>query len=246
MSEVALSCRSVRKSFVTGNGPVLALDNLNVDLLADTFTAIVGPSGCGKSTLLHIIAGLDSDYLGELEWHTDNSRIGYLFQQPRLLPWMNIAQNVAFVLEPRGHSRSEATETAMQYLKLVGLEGFEQSYPTQLSGGMQQRAAMARALAMEPEVMLMDEPLGSLDELTARRMRAELLRLFEDRPRTVLFITHNVTEAAFLADQVIVMSGRPGRVTAQIPVDLPKPRDYDDPRIAAIAHEIVRNLHLDE
>jgi ABC-type nitrate/sulfonate/bicarbonate transport system ATPase subunit len=159
---------------------------------------------------------------------------------------MNIAQNVAFVLEPTGQTRKEATATAMHYLQLVGLEGFEHSYPAQLSGGMQQRAAMARALAVEPEVMLMDEPLGSLDELTARRMRAELLRLFEDSPRTVLFITHNVTEAAFLADQVIVMSGRPGRIVAQIPVDLPKPRDYDDPLVAAIAHEIVRQLHLDE
>jgi ABC-type nitrate/sulfonate/bicarbonate transport system ATPase subunit len=246
MSEIALSCRNLGKSFVTGNGLVVALDNLNIELPAHTFTALVGPSGCGKSTLLHIITGLDTGYEGELEWYTGNSRIGYLFHQPRLLPWMNISQNVAFVLESHGQTRSEATTTATRYLKLVGLEGFEHCYPAQLSGGMQQRAAMARALAIEPEIMLMDEPLGSLDELTARRMRGELLRLLEDTPRTVLFITHNVTEAAFLADQVLVMSERPGRIVAQIPVDLPKPRDYDDPRIAAIAREIVRSLHLDE
>lgn len=245
MTTISLSCRNLRKSFDTDDGTVVALDGLSFDIPAHCFTALVGPSGCGKSTLLHIISGLDTKYEGDLAWNTPNRRIGYLFQQPRLLPWMDIAHNVAFVLQEAGRSAAEALETARHYLALVGLEGFERKYPAQLSGGMQQRAAMARALAIEPEVMIMDEPFGSLDELTARRMRAEVLRLFHGTPRTVLFVTHNVTEAAFLADQILVMSERPGRIVAELPVNLPKPRDYDDPAVAAIAHEIIHHLRIE-
>lgn len=245
MNQIALTCRTLRKTFETADGQVIALDDLSVDIPANSFTALVGPSGCGKSTLLHIIAGLDTTYAGDLTWHTTNHRIGYLFQQPRLLPWMDIVHNVAFVLQESGQARVDALAKAQHYLALVGLKGFERKYPAQLSGGMQQRAAMARALAVEPDVMIMDEPFGALDELTARRMRAEVISLFQDTPRTVLFVTHNVTEAAYLADRVLVMSGRPGRIVADLPVNLPRPRDYDDPAVAAMAHQIIHHLRMD-
>lgn len=242
---IALACNHIRKIYQSSAGPVLALDNVNVEIPANQFTAIVGPSGCGKSTLLHLIAGLDTDYEGEVHWHIANRRVGYLFQQPRLLPWMTVRQNVAFVLDAQNQNRDEVESVANRYLHLVGLQGFERSFPSQLSGGMQQRVAMARALAVEPEVILMDEPFGSLDELTARRLRTEMLRLYQENPRTVLFITHNVTEAAFLADRVLVMCKRPGHIITEIPVDLPRPRDYDDPAVAAIAHRIVQSLRLE-
>jgi ABC-type nitrate/sulfonate/bicarbonate transport system ATPase subunit len=245
MNPIALSCHNLHKTFDTADGTVVALDGVSLDIPANSFTALVGPSGCGKSTLLHIIAGLDTAYTGDLSWGIASHRMGYLFQQPRLLPWMDIVHNVAFVLQESGQTRAQMLATAKHYLTLVGLEGFERKYPAQLSGGMQQRVAMARALAVEPEVMIMDEPFGALDELTARRMRAEVIGLFQDTPRTVFFVTHNVTEAAFLADRVLVMSGRPGHIVAELPVNLPRPRDYDDPAVASMAHQIIHHLRMD-
>lgn len=245
MSATALAFRNIHKTFETIQGPVKALEGLSLELAAKSFTAVVGPSGCGKSTLLHIAAGLDSQFEGEFVVPPGASRKAYLFQSPRLLPWLTAEENVAFVREAQGESRREAQAAARRYLRLVGLVGFEERFPSHLSGGMQQRVAMARALAVEPEVMLMDEPFSALDELTARRLRAELLLLYKESPRTVLFVTHNATEAAFLADRVVVMSPRPGRVMAEIPVTLPRPRDFDDPAVALIAHEIIRNLQLE-
>lgn len=243
---IALTCRNLSKTFVTNQDEaLLALDRVNLEVQAHRFTAVVGPSGCGKSTLLHIIAGLDSDFEGQFISSIKGNRIAYIFQQPRLLPWLSAERNVAFILEALGQSRPEALTAARHYLHLVGLSGFEQCFPSQLSGGMQQRIALARALAVEPELMLMDEPFASLDELTARRMRDELLRLFQGMARTVLFVTHNVTEAAFLADRVIVISKRPGRILAEIPINLPRPRDYDGAAVAALAHNIFEKLQLD-
>ncbi len=242
MKSVTFSCRNLSKTFQTSRGPIWALRDLNFALPTGSFTAVIGPSGCGKSTLLHIIAGLDTQFEGEVPVSAAHCRKGFLFQSPRLLPWLTAEQNVSFVREARGESRREALNMARQHLRRVGLVGFADHFPNHLSGGMQQRVALARALAVEPEVILMDEPFAALDELTARRMRAELLQLYDESPCTVLFITHNVTEAAFLADRVVVMSPRPGRLLAEITVDLPRPRDYDASDVAEIAHTIVGHL----
>jgi ABC-type nitrate/sulfonate/bicarbonate transport system ATPase subunit len=241
----ALTFQNVEKWFPTAHGRLQALAGINLTAPGRTLTAVVGPSGCGKTTLLHIAAGLDTQYSGEviLPAGTGKRGLAYVFQAPRLLPWLTAAQNVSFVLEERGHSHGDARAAARRTLEMVGLGGFEQRFPGQLSGGMQQRVALARALATEPDVLLMDEPFGSLDEITARRLRAELLRLHEANPHTVLFVTHNVTEAAFLADRGVVMSARPGRIIAEINVDLPHPRDYDDPAVSAVAREITQLLH---
>jgi NitT/TauT family transport system ATP-binding protein len=243
----ALTFQDVSKWFPTPNGRLQALDGVTLSVPSRTFTAIVGPSGCGKSTLLHIAAGLDSQYTGQviLPPGVTARGLAYVFQAPRLLPWLTAEQNVSFVLEERGQPRQQARSKARATLDMVGLIGFEDRFPGQLSGGMQQRVALARALATDPDVLLMDEPFGSLDEITARRLRAELLRLHEASPHTVLFVTHNVTEAAFLADRVVVMSARPGQIVAELPVDLPHPREYDDPAVTEVAREIVRYLNMD-
>jgi len=243
---VLLSFRDIHKTFRARQHTVQALAGVSLDIPARSFTAIVGASGCGKSTLLNIAAGLDTQFSGQVVHSGDQTRTGFLFQTPRLLPWLTAEQNVAFVLEAQGSSRAEALQAARRYLHLVGLAGFERRYPTQLSGGMQQRVALVRALVVEPDLMLMDEPFAALDELTARRLRGEVLRLFHEMPRTVLFVTHNVTEAVYLADQVVVMTPRPGRIRAQISVDLPRPREYDDPQIAVTARDVIRHLHLEE
>ena len=240
-----LTFQNVEKWFPTPNGRLQALAGISLTAPGRTFTAIVGPSGCGKSTLLHISAGLDSQYSGRviLPRGVTSRNLAYVFQAPRLLPWLTAEQNVSFVLEERGQARVRAREAARKSLEMVGLIGFEDRFPGQLSGGMQQRVALARALATDPDVLLMDEPFGSLDEITARRLRGELLLLHEASPHTVLFVTHNVTEAAFLSDRVVVMSPRPGRIVAEIPVDLPHPREYDDPAVTEAAREIVGYLH---
>ena len=245
-SAASLSFRGVSKTFHSSFGTVTALSRLDLDVRPNEFVVVVGPSGCGKSTMLHIAAGLDTQYEGEFSTGSGTVRNAYLFQQPRLLPWSTAEANVAFVLEARGASRSQALSTAREYLQLVGLGGFEQVFPNHLSGGMQQRVALARALAVQPELLLMDEPFAALDELTARRLRAELVHICLNQPRTILFVTHNVTEAAFFADRVIVMSPRPGRVLAEVPVDLPRPREYDSPTVAGVARDIVNHLQLEE
>jgi NitT/TauT family transport system ATP-binding protein len=237
----ALSLFDIRKEFVTRRGRVEALAGVSIDVPADGFVAVVGPSGCGKSTLLQIAAGLDTDFRGEVSVPRGTRR-AHLFQTPRLLPWLTVEENVAFVQKVA--SRREALATARHFVRLVGLAGFERQFPNHLSGGMQQRAALARALAVRPDVMLMDEPFASLDELTARILRLELLQLHRQSSQAVLFVTHNVTEAAFLADSVVVLSPRPGHVLAEIPVDLPRPREFDDPAVALVARTIFANLRL--
>ena len=241
----ALAFADVGKKFVMATGHVDALRGFTLNVPRDRFTAIVGPSGCGKSTLLHIAAGLDTQFDGRVDFSVDRRHVAYVFQQPRLLPWLTVVQNVRLVLQSRGLDRAQADKIAYRYLDLVALHGFEDAFPAQLSGGMQQRASLARALAIDPQLVLMDEPFGALDELTARKLRAQLLQLYMDVPRTVLFVTHNVTEAAFLADQVVVVTSRPGRVAAVINIDLPRPREYDGPEVAAIARRVVKQLELE-
>ncbi|MFM9969150.1 MAG: ABC transporter ATP-binding protein [Burkholderiales bacterium] len=242
----AISFRGIRKVFQSPEGAVTAIDNLSFDVAPKQFTALVGPSGCGKSTLLHIAAGLDTRFEGQFQSNELDFglRMACVFQAPRLLPWLTTAENVEFVLKERGVPADKRKADVQRFLELVGLHGFEDRFPSQLSGGMQQRVSLARALAIDPSVLLMDEPFSALDELTARRLRIELLRLHAAQPHTVLFVTHNVTEAAYLADRVIIMSPRPGRIISEVKVEIPYPRDYESVEVAAVARRIVDHLKL--
>ncbi len=196
------------------------------------FVSIVGPSGCGKSTLLKIIAGLTPPSAGELlisgtVVEGPRRDIGVVFQNPVLLPWRNVLENALLGIEVLGLDRATYTARALDLLQLVGLKGFERKYPAELSGGMQQRCAIVRALLHDPQLLLMDEPFGALDALTRENMALELLRIWSASPKTVVFVTHSVTEALFLSDRVLVFSFRPGRILETVTVDLPRPRYLD-------------------
>ncbi len=209
---------------------LLALHGMSVAAAEGEFLAIVGPSGCGKSTLLRLLAGLLRPISGEVRFrgqpHTAPRReIGFVFQRANLMPWRTVVGNITLPLEIDGLSKAEREARARAQIELVGLEGFADAYPRQLSGGMQQRVALARALIHEPSVLLLDEPFGSLDALTRERMNAELLRIWNLRRPTVVMVTHSISEAILLADRVLVMSPRPGAVRAEFPVALPRPRD---------------------
>lgn len=238
----SLQFEAVSRRFQTRRHSVHALDRITLDVHAGQFTALVGPSGCGKSTLLNIAAGLDTGFDGRFVLAPPDARRAYLFQSHRLLPWRTAQGNVAFVLESRGAARSDARREARRYLSLVGLSGFEDQFPGHLSGGMRQRVALARALAVDPALMLMDEPFSALDEITAQRMRAELLEIHQLQPRTVLFVTHNIAEACYLADRVIVMASNPGRIVADVDIDVGRPRDLDDLRLTEYHRQLSASL----
>ena len=230
--------KTIGRTFRSGQHTTTALTGVDLTLEPGSFTAIVGPSGCGKSTLLHIAAGLDTQFQGTFTRDPANAKLACLFQQPRLLPWRSARDNVSFVLEARGVSRQEARRRAGEMLDLVGLGPAANRYPSQLSGGMQQRVSLARALAVDPDLLLMDEPFSALDELTAARLREELVALCAQRARTILFVTHNIPEACYLAERVIVMTAHPGTVMAEVDIDLPRPRSADDPRLAEVAARV--------
>ncbi|MFC6330201.1 ABC transporter ATP-binding protein [Alloalcanivorax gelatiniphagus] len=210
------------------------LDGLNLTVGNGEFVCLLGPSGCGKSTLLNILSGLDSDYRGSVHFGgrpmvpggKPPATIGYLFQEPRLLPWLSAERNVDFALENSRVPRSRWGDIKDRYFALTGLQPFRDYYPHELSGGMAQRLSLVRALAIEPDVLFMDEPFSGLDELTARRLRVDLLDIWRETGKTILFITHNSYEATFLGDRVVVLSQ--GGIHNQISVDVPRPRDYDD------------------
>ena len=229
-SRLALEARGVRFSYVdpSSHEQLLAIDRIDLAIPEGQFVSIVGPSGCGKSTFLKIINGLLPDYDGDIEVLTPASRgsaYAMVFQDAALFPWYTVLSNVSYGLMCQGMPRKEAQARAMPLIKMVGLAGFESKYPYQLSGGMQQRANLARALTVDPEILLMDEPFAALDAQTRELMQAELLRIWSQARKTVLFITHQIDEALYLSDRVLVMSARPGRILADIPVDLPRPRD---------------------
>jgi NitT/TauT family transport system ATP-binding protein len=225
-------------------GRLLALDHASLQVAENEFVCILGPSGCGKSTILNILSGLDTNYSGQVQVAGGDrgSLVGYVFQEPRLLPWLTLEKNIHFALESVGIPRNSWRERTHQQLSLVGLADFARAHPHQLSGGMQQRASIARALAVDPALLLMDEPFSGLDEITARSMRQELLRIWQQTRKTVLFVTHNSFEATFLADRILVMTPRPGRVYREIAVDLPRPRDYDDPAVFTTSTRIVKEF----
>jgi ABC-type nitrate/sulfonate/bicarbonate transport system ATPase subunit len=209
---------------------MLAIDSFSTSIEEGEFVSILGPSGCGKSTFLKIVDGLIAPTAGQLLLNGQRiSRPGkdraMVFQDASLFPWYTVVRNVSYGLECQGVPARQARERAAPFVKLVGLEGFENHYPYELSGGMQQRVNLARALAVDPELLLMDEPFAALDAQTRELMQAELLRVWNADRKTVLFITHQIDEAVYLSDRVIVMSARPGRIIADIPIELPRPRD---------------------
>ncbi|WP_380054282.1 ABC transporter ATP-binding protein [Falsihalocynthiibacter sp. SS001] len=227
----AIVFENVGQTFATESGPLTALDGVDLTIEQHQFVAVLGPSGCGKSTLLRLAAGLMQPTRGSLAVHGypvqgPRDDIGIVFQQPTLLPWANVLDNVTF---PAKHKRGRVGSTdrarAADVIKAVGLEGFEKRLPSELSGGMQQRVGIARALFLNPDILLMDEPFSALDALTRDSMGFELLKIWQGSPKTVLFITHSIPEAVLLADRVVVMSARPGRIIADLEVPLGRPRD---------------------
>ncbi len=226
-----LTIDRVSKSFATLDGPVAAIDQISLEVAKGEFVAVIGPSGCGKSTLFNIVGGLIDGYDGRVlvDGAAQSSRreIGMVFQEESTFPWRTCLDNVAFPLEAAGRPRAERSERARHFLRLVGLEGFENRYPSELSGGMRQRTAIARALAFEPKIMLMDEPFASLDEQTRILLGDKVLHIWRELQQTTLLITHNITEAVQLADRVIVMTFRPGRIKRIVPIDLPRPRSSE-------------------
>ncbi len=221
--------RDVSHEYRTRTGPVLAVEKLSLQVREREFIAILGPSGCGKSTLLKLVAGLQLPTAGTIQVEGERvaeplERLGMVFQSPVLLRWRTVIENVLFPAEATGQRDAAMHQHAVGLLKLVGLAGFERKYPHELSGGMAQRVSLARALLLNPSLLLMDEPFGALDALTREEMGMELLRIWQENPKTILFVTHSISESVLLADRVLVMTARPGRIAAEILIDLPRPR----------------------
>ncbi len=221
-------------TFKTNDGPVHALSRIDLSVKAGEFVSLIGPSGCGKTTLLRVIADLEQPTSGDVtinDMSPHEARMkrayGYVFQASALYPWRTIARNIALPLEIMGLDKVEQDKRIAANIELVDLQGFENKYPWQLSGGMQQRASIARALAVEPDLLLMDEPFGALDEIVRDHLNEQLLRLWAKSGKTVVFVTHSIPEAVFLSTRIVVMSPRPGRIHDIIDSDLPKDRDLD-------------------
>ncbi|MET0500906.1 MAG: ABC transporter ATP-binding protein [Candidatus Binatia bacterium] len=227
-----ITVRSVSRVFTSGAKTVHALEDISFEIQAGDFVSLVGPSGCGKSTLLKIVSGLlpassGAVVVGDKPVDGPLENVGMVFQSPVLLKWRPVLGNVLLPVEFAKLDVAGHMERARGLLKLVGLEGFEEMYPHQLSGGMQQRVSLCRALVTDPQLLLMDEPFGALDAMTRDDLDIELLRIWEERKKTVLFVTHSIQEAVFLSDYVVVMSARPGRLLEQIAIELPRPRTME-------------------
>jgi NitT/TauT family transport system ATP-binding protein len=248
----AIDIRDVSLTFETSDGTVEALSKVDLQVAPGDFVSFIGPSGCGKTTLLRIIADLERPTSGTLrvngmspEEARRERRYGYIFQAPALYPWRTIERNVMLPLEVMGFPAVERRERARRYLDLVNLSGFERKFPWQLSGGMQQRVSIARALSFDPVLLLMDEPFGALDEIVRDHLNEQLLRLWSKTGKTVLFVTHSIPEAVFLSTRIVVMSPRPGRITDIIASDLPRERSLDireTPEFMKIAHRVRMGL----
>jgi NitT/TauT family transport system ATP-binding protein len=256
-SPLAVSLRNVSKVFnERAQDQVKALDDINLDVQPGEFVSLIGPSGCGKSTLLRLVGDLIRPTGGTVLVNgrgAHQARLsrdyGMVFQQSTLYDWRSISQNVQLPLEILGWPKARRAARAAEMLKLVQLEEFARHYPWQLSGGMQQRVAIARALAFEPSILLMDEPFGALDEMTRERLQLEVLRLWSETRKTVLFVTHSIPEAVFLSTRVVVMSARPGRISGLVEIDLPRPRGFETrehPRFFEKITEVRERLRQDE
>jgi sulfonate transport system ATP-binding protein len=240
-SQSELRVRAVSKSYRIENEPLPVLKNITFDVGAGEFVSIVGSSGCGKSTLLRLIIGLDTDYdgdivLGSCRIEGPGAERGLVFQEHRLFPWLTVRDNVALGLE--NLDSTEADARVSENIALVGLSGFENAYPHQLSGGMAQRAAIARALVTRPDILLLDEPLGALDSLTRTYLQNELLQIWQRERLTMIMVTHDVEEAAYLSDKIIVMEPRPGRIKSVVPVNIERPRHRASPEFANIKEQV--------
>jgi ABC-type nitrate/sulfonate/bicarbonate transport system ATPase subunit len=247
----ALRVVSVSKSFPRADDPVIrihALDGVTLSLGAGEFVSILGPSGCGKSTLLRLIAGLDMCDSGELRVGDESiigpsAERGLVFQDPNLFPWLTVRGNVESGLVARGVLQQKRGEVE-EYIRLVGLDSFPDAFPHHLSGGMAQRAALARALINHPKLLLLDEPLGALDAFTRMKMQDEVLRLWEARGTTMLLVTHDIDEAIYMSDRIILMTPRPGRIERVIPISLDRPRQRNHPQFLRLRSEILELLHF--
>ncbi len=226
----------------------VVLQDISLGVDEGKFVSIVGPSGCGKSTLLNVIAGIETYDAGSVIIHTGSTRagaeprIGYVFQSPRLLNWLTVENNLHFVLEAQKVPRQRWRELVARNLEMVGLAGQERNYPLNLSGGMQQRVAIARALAIEPDILLMDEPFSHLDAITARKMRLDLMEILQRAKPTILFVTHDLSEAVFLSDSIYMMSTKPARIFKRVSIDIPRPRRPEDTVILDLEKTLVRDF----
>jgi ABC-type nitrate/sulfonate/bicarbonate transport system ATPase subunit len=247
----SLRVRDVTKSFPAPDDATdlrLAVDNVSLTLAAGELSSLVGPSGCGKSTLLRLIAGLDSPDSGELMVGAEpitapNAERGLVFQDPNLFPWLTVRRNIEAGLVAR-HVLQEKRHEVDEFMRLVGLESFADAYPHHLSGGMAQRVALARALINHPKVLLLDEPLGALDAFTRMRMQDEVLRLWQARRTTMLLVTHDIDEAIYMSDRIVIMTQRPGRIERTIPVNLRRPRDRSSAEFLQLRGDILELLHF--
>jgi NitT/TauT family transport system ATP-binding protein len=249
-----LVVRNLSATFADQKGSLQALEDLSFTIEAQQFVCVLGPSGCGKSTLLRILAGLLRPTAGEVLFHGESldgppqrvgfgppERVGFVFQNANLMPWRTVLDNILLPLELMNIPRAQALEKAQELAVLVGLQGFERALPPDLSGGMAQRVAIARALIHDPALLLLDEPFGSLDALTRERMGTELLQIWQKRQKTVVMVTHSIAEALFLADRVLVLSPRPGKLRLDLPVSLPRPRE-EEIRYTAAFSDLARQL----
>ncbi len=243
-----VTLRGVSKLYEAKNRTTLAIDDINLEIQDGEFMAFLGPSGCGKSSLLRILAGLYEQSSGEVQvnrTHPDKPLNAMVFQEYALFPWRTVLDNVAFGLENRGVGKKERTEIALHYLAKVGLSDFAHAYPHQLSGGMKQRTSIARAFASDPEILLMDEPLGALDAQTRYLLQEELMRIWEESRKTVVYVTHSIDEAVVMGDRIVLFSARPGRIKEIYKVPLERPRHLEmnrDPRALKLHEEIWHSL----
>ncbi len=248
MAEALLDVRNITKRFATDDGGIVAVDDVSFSVAPGEFVSIIGPSGCGKSTLFNIIGGLTGDYEGQVSVEGSavtgtHPAIGMVFQEESTFPWRTVEENVAFPLEIAGMNKAARMERAAHFIALVGLTGFERRYPAELSGGMRQRVAIARTLASEPRILLMDEPFAALDEQTRLLLGDKVLQIQQALKQTTLLITHNLTEAVQLSDRVLVMTYRPGRLKRSVLIDLPHPRDSEVVSSDAFGHYVAEIWH---
>ena len=247
--DVILSIKDLTKAFPKDGTMMVAVDKFSLEVQNGEFVCILGPSGCGKTTILRLVAGLETPTSGSMEINGKEIRgpgsdRGMVFQEFGLFPWRTVRKNVEFGLEIRKLPESERTAISQKFIDLVGLTGFENSHPNALSGGMKQRVGIARALANDPAVLLMDEPFGALDAQTRNQMQMELLRIRKETRKTVLFVTHSVDEAVFLADRIVVMTSRPGSIKDMWEIDLPRPRDRASSDFIALRRDILDELEM--
>ncbi len=245
-----IEVKNLTKIFKTGEKETVAFENISFSMVEREFISIVGPSGCGKSTILRILIGLDKQTSGEILYKDlpltiNKPKFSIVFQTPSLFPWLTVQENIEVVLEAMEIKKEERTEIVKKYIKVIGLDGFENAYPKELSGGMRQRVGIARALAVNPELLLLDEPFSSLDSFTAEGLREEILMLWSDPslpPDDIILVTHNIDEAVQLSDRVIILSPRPGHIIGEIKIDLPRPRNNRSPEFYNYVDKVITLL----